>query len=102
VFTSDGSIRTSRVIVATGMPTALFKSLARHFWFRSAFLALTAPVPARIRQQMGRRQTVVRDSAEPPHVIRWVHDDRVLISGADAAALPVRLRDRRSFSAPVS
>ena len=94
VFTSDGSIRTSRVIVATGMPTALFKSLARHFWFRSAFLSLTAPVPARIRQQMGRRQTVVRDSAEPPHVIRWVHDDRVLISGADAAALPVRLRDK--------
>jgi len=94
VFTSDGSIRTSRVIVATGMPTALFKSLARHFWFRSAFLALTAPVPARIRQQMGRRQTVVRDSAEPPHVIRWVRDDRVLISGADAAALPARLRDK--------
>ena len=94
VFTSDGSIRTSRVIVATGMPTALFKSLARHFWFRSAFLALTAPVPARIRQLMGRRQTVVRDSAEPPHVIRWVRDDRVLISGADAAALPARLRDK--------
>jgi glycine/D-amino acid oxidase-like deaminating enzyme len=94
VFTAAGRIRTSRVVVATAMPTALFKSLARHFWFRSAFLALTAPVPARIRQQMGRRQTVVRDSADPAHVIRWVGDDRVLISGADREASPARQRDK--------
>ena len=33
----------TRVVVATGMPTPLFKSLARHFWFRSAYLALTEP-----------------------------------------------------------
>src|SRR5262249_51712245 len=65
VFTAGGSIRTSRVVVATGMPTALFKSLARHFWFRTTSLALTAPVPAKIRQQLGRREAVVRDSADP-------------------------------------
>ena len=49
------------------MPTPLYKSLARHFWFRTTYLAQTEPVPAKIRQQMGRRDAVLRDSAEPPH-----------------------------------
>jgi glycine/D-amino acid oxidase-like deaminating enzyme len=93
VFTAGGSIRTSRVVVTTGMPTPLFKSLVRHFWFRSSYLALTEPVPAKIRQQLGRRTTVVRDSADPPHAIRWV-GDRLLVSGADAQTPPLRLRDK--------
>ena len=94
VFTANGRIHARRVVVATGIPTALYKSLARHFWFRSAYFAQTEPVPARIRQLMGRRDAVIRDSAEPPHLIRWVGGDRVLVSGADADAPPVRLRDK--------
>ncbi len=94
VFTAGGGIRADRVIVATGMPTSLFKSLARHFWFRTTYLALTDPVPAKIRQQLGRRTAVLRDSADPPHVIRWVGDERVLVSGANGAAPPARLRGR--------
>jgi glycine/D-amino acid oxidase-like deaminating enzyme len=94
VFTAGGSIRTSRVVVATGIPTPLFKSLARHFWFHHTFLTLTSPLPAKIRQQLGRREAVVRDMAEPPHVVRWVGDDRILLSGADSAAGPPRLRDK--------
>src|SRR5436189_2238368 len=54
VSTADGSIRTQRIVVATGMPTvALFKALRRHFWFRTAFAALTEPVPARTRKAVG-------------------------------------------------
>ena len=94
VITAGGRIRTNRVVVATGTPTALIKGLARHFWFRSRYFALTQPVPAKIRQQLGRRVAVVRDSADPPHVVRWVGDDRVLVSGADGAAEPARLRDK--------
>lgn len=94
VFTAGGSIRADRVIVATAMPTSLCKSLARHFWFRTTYLALTDPVPAKIRQQLGRRTAVLRDSADPPHVIRWVGDDRLLVSGADGAAPPARLRGK--------
>jgi glycine/D-amino acid oxidase-like deaminating enzyme len=94
VFTAGGSVRTSRVVVATGMPTPLFKSLARHFWFRTTFLTLTSPLPAKIRQQLGRREAVVRDSGEPPHIVRWVGDDRIIVSGADGAAAPVRHRDK--------
>jgi glycine/D-amino acid oxidase-like deaminating enzyme len=94
VLTARGRIRVARVVIATGFPTTLFKSLARHFWFRSAYLTLTAPVPSAMRKQLGRRAAVVRDSAEPPHVVRWVDDQRLLIAGADAATVPVRQRDR--------
>jgi len=94
VFTAGGSIRTSRVVVATGLPTALFKPLVRHFWFRSSYLAVTEPLPAKMRQPLGRRDTVVRDSAQPPHIVRWVGDDRLLVGGADAEPAPLRLRDK--------
>src|SRR5882672_4092243 len=77
VFTAGGSMRVKRIIVATGVPTvSLFKSLRRHFWFHTTYLALTDPVPAKIRQQLGlprrsaagakdgRRASIIRDSAD--------------------------------------
>jgi glycine/D-amino acid oxidase-like deaminating enzyme len=92
--TADGAaIRTRRVIVATGMPTAIFKSLARHFWFKSSFNALTAPIPMKTRRLLGARSAVVRDLASPPHIVRWVDDERLLVSGADAAVVAPRLRE---------
>jgi glycine/D-amino acid oxidase-like deaminating enzyme len=94
VITATGRIRTKRVIVATGIPTPLYKSLARHFWFRTAFVAQTETVPAKIRQLLGRRDAVLRDSAEPPHLIHWVGQDRLIVAGADAEVPPARLRDK--------
>lgn len=94
VLTTDGRIHTRRVVVATGIPTPLYKSLVRHFWIRTTYAALTGPVPAKIRHQMGRRDAVLRDSAQPPHLVRWVGEDRVLVAGADAETPPPRLRDK--------
>jgi len=94
VFTASGSVRADTVVVATGTPTPLFKALRRHVWFKSAFLALTDPVPAKIRQQLGRRASVVRDSASPSHVVRWVDDSRLLVTGADGPTPPDRLREK--------
>jgi glycine/D-amino acid oxidase-like deaminating enzyme len=94
ISTKGGTIRAARVVIATGSPTPLFKALERHFWFRQTYLALTEPVPARIRQRLGRRDIVVRDSAVPPHVIRWVEDERLLVMGADQLSPPVHLRDK--------
>ena len=94
VRTAGGTIRANRVVIATGMPTPLFKALARHFWFRTAYLALTEPVPARLRHQLGRRASVVRDSADPPHVVRWIDDERLLVMGADGASPPERQREK--------
>jgi len=94
VVTDAGRIRVSRVVVATGVPTALFGSLRRHFWFKNAHLALTDPVPSRVRQQLGKRTFVIRDAVDPPHVVRWVDDERLLVSGADGPAVPARTREQ--------
>jgi glycine/D-amino acid oxidase-like deaminating enzyme len=88
-------MRVKRIIVATGMPTtALFKSLRRHFWFNTTYLALTDLVPAKIRYQLGQRASIVRDSAAPPHIVRWVNDDRLMVSGADTEVVPPRQLDK--------
>jgi glycine/D-amino acid oxidase-like deaminating enzyme len=95
VFTSGGSFRTGRVIIATAMPTAaLSHSLARHFWFKSSYLTLTEPLPARLRQRLGKRSVVIRDGATPPHVLRWVDDERLLIAGADGDQPADRLQEK--------
>ncbi len=94
VHTAGGKIRTRKVIVATGTPTMLFKSLRRHFWFRTSYAALTAPIHAKIRNQLGKRQTVVRDSADPYHVVRWLDDDRLLVTGADIDTPPERQKNK--------
>lgn len=94
VLTADGVIRAERVVIATGLPETLFHALARHFWFHTRYVALTEPVPAKIRQLLGSSRAVVRDSAQPPHLVRWVGDDRLLVGGADSQALPPRQRER--------
>jgi glycine/D-amino acid oxidase-like deaminating enzyme len=94
VYTDAGSIRAARVVVATGAPTPLFEALRRHFKYRRTYLVLTAPVPARVRQRLGRREIVVRDSVDPSHIVRWVDDERLLVMGADAAPPPDRRREK--------
>ena len=47
-----------------------------------------------VNRIIGRRQAVVRDSADPPHVVRWVDDQRLLVTGADTAMVPARQRDK--------
>ncbi len=96
VFTAAGPIRAERVVIATGLPGTLFKALARHFWFHTSFLALTESIPAKVRRSIQSTEdgasAVVRDTATPPHIIRWVDDDRVLVAGADSALAPARQR----------
>ena len=94
VVTAGGTVRVDRVVIATGMPTSLFKSLVRHFWLRTSFLAMTEPIPAKIRHQLGNRMAVVRDSAAPSHLVRWVDDERLIVAGADSRLVPPRLRDK--------
>ncbi len=94
VATEGGTLQTHRVVVATGVPTALFRSLVRHFWFRTTSSVLTERIPAKIRQRLGRRAAVLRDLASPSHIVRWVDDDRLLVNGADTEIVADRLRDK--------
>ena len=94
VQTAAGKIRTRKVVIATGTPTMLFKSLRRHFWFRTTYVTLTDPIPAKIRNRLGKRSTVVRDSADPYHVVRWLEDERLLVMGADTETPPERQKNK--------
>jgi len=96
VIADGGMIRAERVVIATGLPRALFKALARHFWFHTSYLALTDPIPAKIRHALGfdASRAVVRDSTDPPHTIRWVDGARMLVSGADSEMVAPRQRDK--------
>jgi glycine/D-amino acid oxidase-like deaminating enzyme len=89
-----GTIRTERVIVATGSATPEYKPLRRHFKRRHRYVVLTEPVPAAIRKQMAGLSVTLRDSATPHHRIRWTADHRLVVSGADQDEIPERLRQQ--------
>jgi glycine/D-amino acid oxidase-like deaminating enzyme len=85
-------IAAETVIVCTGEPTDLFRSLKRHVRFDERYLTLTERLPAAVRKQISTKAPVVTDTETPPHLIRWTEDERVLISGADQARTPDRGR----------
>ena len=93
VIAEGGTIRTSRVIVATGSASAEFKSLQRHFTRRELYLVKTAPVPAAMRKELGDRSGVLRDFRTPPQHVRWTPESRLLVAGADQDETADRKRE---------
>ena len=77
------------VIVATGSATAEFRPLRRHFKLREIYHALTEPMPAAMRKQVGNRGVTVQDpaGAGPP---RRVDERRAAAGGRRRSG-----RDRR-------
>ena len=93
VTTADATIHASTVIITTGIATAEFKPLRRHFKRRESYMAMTAPVPAAVRKQMLPGDATLRDARTPHHRIRWTPDHRLLVSGADQDETAPRTRD---------
>lgn len=91
VITTQGTIRTSHVVVATGTATDEFKPLRRHFKRRESYFAMTEPVPGAVRKQLGDQGVVLTDALAPAHRIRWA-GDRLMIGGADQDETPARIR----------
>jgi glycine/D-amino acid oxidase-like deaminating enzyme len=88
-----GIVHAPTVIVSTGIATAEFKPLRRHFKRREAYLVLTEPVPTSVRKQLGSEEIALRDTTSPRHRIRRTKDNRLLIAGADRDETPARQRD---------
>lgn len=94
-ITTDGGIITAdAVIMATGGLLDDVRALRRHFRPTQSYAVVTESLPAGVRREVGRRSAALRDSASPPHVLRWLKEDRVLFSGADQPPVVERLRDR--------
>ena len=93
-ITLDGaSVRAGTVIVATGVPTGVFKPLQRHFKRRESYLALTEPVPAAIRKQLFPEDLVLLETAGSRRWLRWTAEHRLLIGGADQDEPPAKRRE---------
>ena len=94
VRTDGGTITADAVIVATGGAIDDLQALRRHFVPRQSYAVVTEPMPAAVRRTVGRRAAALRDSRTPPHVLRWLKEERVYFSGADQPPVAMRLRER--------
>jgi glycine/D-amino acid oxidase-like deaminating enzyme len=94
VQTAGGMVRAETVIVATAAPIQDLRALRRHLRAEHAYGVVTGPMPPAVRRQVGRREAVLEDAAEPGRIIRWVAGDRVLVHGARQAEVPAQSRDR--------
>ena len=94
ILTAGGAIRAGTVIVATAAPFPDLRALRRHLRPHESYAVVSDPLPAAMRRGIGSRSSSLTDLAEPPHVLRWLRDDRVLFAGADQAEVPARTRDK--------
>ncbi len=93
VMVEGGTLRARTVVIATGSATTLFTPLRRHFKPREAYFALTEPLPAAMRRQMGDPSLAIRHTRVPPRRLRWTPDDRLVLSGGDQGETPARTRE---------
>jgi glycine/D-amino acid oxidase-like deaminating enzyme len=93
IVVDRGVVQAQTVIVTTGVATAEFKPLRRHFKRRETYLVLTEPLPAAMRKQLATEKVTMRDMASPRHRLRRTKDGRLLIAGADRDESPDRQRD---------
>jgi glycine/D-amino acid oxidase-like deaminating enzyme len=94
IKTDGGGVTAQSVVIATGGLPDDLRALRRHFAPVQSYAVVTESLPAAVRRDVGKRLSAMRDTASPPHVLRWLKDDRVLFAGADQPAVPARLRDK--------
>lgn len=94
ITTAAGSIRADAVLVATAAPMPDLRALRRHLKGLDSYAVVTESLPATVRREVGRRANALRDGDAPPHVLRWIKEDRVLFSGADQPGVAERAREK--------
>jgi gamma-glutamylputrescine oxidase len=92
--TTAGVLTADTVIVCTGEPTDLHRSLKRHVRAEESYVVLTDRLPAAVRKVLRANAVVVTDVETPPHVVRWADDDRLLVAGGDQVRPAARGADK--------
>ena len=93
IVSADAVVKAGTVVVATGMATAEFRPLKRHFKPRQIYAALSSPMPATMRKQVGDRSVTARDLTGAGRRVIWSTDDRMLVNGGDRDEPPPRQQD---------
>jgi glycine/D-amino acid oxidase-like deaminating enzyme len=94
IVVEGGTVTAETVIVCTGEPTDLFRSLKRHVRFDERYIVITDRLPSKVRKRVTASTQIVTDTDTPPHFVRWMDDGRVVIAGADQPRPPARQKDR--------
>ena len=94
IRTDGGVVTADAVIMATGGLIDDVRALRRHFAPTQSYAVVTEPMPATVRRDVGRRAAALRDAAAPPHILRWLKDDRVLFTGANQKPVAAPLREK--------
>ena len=92
VTTASGTVRAETVLVATAAPLPDLRALRRHLKPFDTYAVVTEPLPAAVRREVGSRASALRDTETPPHLLRWLKEDRALFSGADQTQVSDRGR----------
>jgi glycine/D-amino acid oxidase-like deaminating enzyme len=94
ITTGAGTVRADTVVIATAAPLTDLRALRRHLKARHAYAVVTGSLPAAVRRDVGRRAAAMRDSDDPPHLLRWLREDRVMFSGADQLEVAPRATEK--------
>ena len=94
VTTERGVVTAGAVVIATGGLPDDLRALRRHFAPVMSYAAVTQPLPAAVRRELGRRAAAVQDTHVPPRLVRWLKDDRVLVTGGDRPSVTGRAREK--------
>lgn len=89
-----GTLVAETVIVCTGEPTDLYRSLKRHLRLEERYAVLTDRLPSSVRKHIGSRARLITDTDTPPHLVRWTDDGRIIVAGGDQPRPATRARDK--------
>ena len=93
VLTEGGSIRaTAAIVTSPGAPG--LQGLRRHLRPRHGYVVVTERLPAVVRRQLGSRKTALRDASDPPHVLRWIDEERALFAGGEQPPVSARAAEK--------
>lgn len=93
VVADGGTIRATAIIITSSAAPGL-QGLRRHLRPRHLYTVVTEPLPSAVRREVGPRTVTLRDSADPPHLLRWIDGARALFAGAEQPPVPARLADK--------
>jgi glycine/D-amino acid oxidase-like deaminating enzyme len=94
ITTAGGTVRADTVVVATGAPLSDLRALRRHLVPHLVYNVVTEPLPATVRRQIGKRAAAIELNGGPETLLRWLAEDRVLVSGGRQREMPQRARER--------
>jgi glycine/D-amino acid oxidase-like deaminating enzyme len=90
LHTAAGLLIAETVIVCTGEPTDLHRSLKRHVHADESYVVMTERLPAALRRGLRGEAAVITDVETPPHLVRWTEEGSLMVSGGDQPRPPAR------------